>query len=101
MASRAIFQIPLKNSRLKITHNTFQDCHVHLFPTTFLEIAVYTVRTYIPCGAKCLRAFNFADRRFFFWKIAKYWFFPLGINFCNFQKVNLVSLIFQNSFSLP
>ena len=25
----------------KTTHNTFWDCRVHFFPTTFLEIAVY------------------------------------------------------------
>ena len=30
MASPAInFQISLKNSELKTTHNTFQDCRVH------------------------------------------------------------------------
>ena len=45
---------------------------------------------------------SFCGSPFFFsFKIAKYWFFLLGINFCNFQKVIFVSLIFQNSFSPP
>ena len=35
------FQISLKNSELKTTHNTIRDCRVHFFPTTFLEIAVH------------------------------------------------------------
>ena len=35
------FEICLKNSELKTTHNTFRDCRVRLFPTTFLELAVY------------------------------------------------------------
>ena len=30
-------QIALKNSAVKTTHNTFLDCRVHFFPTTFLE----------------------------------------------------------------
>ena len=30
----------VRNSVLIISHNTFQDCRVHIFPTTFLEIAV-------------------------------------------------------------
>ena len=35
------FQISLKNSELKTTHNTFRDCRVHFFrQLTFLEIAV-------------------------------------------------------------
>ena len=29
------FQISLKNSELKTTHNTFRDCHVHFFPQPF------------------------------------------------------------------
>ena len=35
------FQISLKNGELKTTHNTFQGLSRALFPTTFLEIAVY------------------------------------------------------------
>ena len=31
----------VRNSVLIISHITFRDCHVHIFPTTFLEIAVY------------------------------------------------------------
>ena len=31
----------VRNSVLLISHTTFRDCHVHIFPTTFLEIAVY------------------------------------------------------------
>ena len=31
----------VKNSVLIISHITFQDCRVYIFPTTFLEIAVY------------------------------------------------------------
>ena len=34
------FQISLKKSELKTTHNTFRDCRVHFFPTTFLKMAV-------------------------------------------------------------
>ena len=30
---------------LKTTRNTFRDCRVHSFPTTFLEIAVYKIVT--------------------------------------------------------
>ena len=33
----------VRNSVLIISHITFRDCRVHIFPTTFLEIAVYTV----------------------------------------------------------
>ena len=32
------------NSVLIISHITFRDCRVHIFPTTFLEIAVYIAR---------------------------------------------------------
>ena len=35
------FQISLKNSELKNTHNTFRGLSLALFSTTFLEIAVY------------------------------------------------------------
>ena len=38
--------ISSKNSELKTTHNPFRDCSVHLFPTTFLEIAVWTSYRY-------------------------------------------------------
>ena len=31
----------VRNSVLIISHITFRDCLVHVFPTTFLEIAVY------------------------------------------------------------
>ena len=33
----------VRNSVLIISHITFRDCRVHIFPTTFLEIAVYTL----------------------------------------------------------
>ena len=32
----------VSNSVLIISHNTFRDYRVHIFPTTFLEKAVYT-----------------------------------------------------------
>ena len=32
----------VRNSVLIISHITFWDCLVHVLPTTFLEIAVYT-----------------------------------------------------------
>ena len=35
----------VRNSVLIISHITFRDCRVHIFPTTFLEIAVYCVKT--------------------------------------------------------
>ena len=31
----------IRSSVLLISHITFRDCRVHIFPTTFLEIAVY------------------------------------------------------------
>ena len=31
----------LRNSELIVSHITFWDCRVHIFPTTFLEMAVY------------------------------------------------------------
>ena len=31
------------NSVLIISHITFRNCHVHIFPTTLLEIAVYKI----------------------------------------------------------
>ena len=31
----------VRNSALIISHITLPDCRVHIFPTTFLEIAVY------------------------------------------------------------
>ena len=31
----------VRNSVLIISHTTFRYCRVHIFPTTFLEIAVY------------------------------------------------------------
>ena len=34
----------VRNSVLLISHITFRDCRVHIFPTTFLEIAVYMGR---------------------------------------------------------
>ena len=33
----------VRNSVLLISHITFRDCRVHIFPTTFLEIAVYVI----------------------------------------------------------
>ena len=41
------FQICLKNSELKTTHNTSRDCSRALFPSTFLEIAVYKILTWL------------------------------------------------------
>ena len=34
----------VRNSALIISHITFRGCRVHIFPTTFLEIAVYPGR---------------------------------------------------------
>ena len=31
----------VRNSVLNISHITFRDCRVHIFPTIFLEIAVF------------------------------------------------------------
>ena len=38
----------VRNSILIKSHITFRDCRVHIFPTTFLELAEYTL--YIHCG---------------------------------------------------
>ena len=35
----------VRNSVLIISHITFRDCREHIFPATFLEIAVYTDRS--------------------------------------------------------
>ena len=35
----------VRNSVLIISHITFRDCREHIFPATFLEIAVYTNRS--------------------------------------------------------
>ena len=40
------FEISLKNSELKITHNTFQDCRVHFFRQPFLK-KLYTVLCHV------------------------------------------------------
>ena len=34
----------VRKSVLNISYITFRDCRVHIFPTTFLEIAVYLVK---------------------------------------------------------
>ena len=34
-----------RNSVLNISHVTFRDCHLHIFSTTFLKIAVYKTWT--------------------------------------------------------
>ena len=41
MTSRAILSnfFFVKKTELKTTQNTFRDCRVYVFPTTFLEIA--------------------------------------------------------------
>ena len=36
------YSYSVRNSVLIISHITFRDCRLHIFPTTFLEIAVYT-----------------------------------------------------------
>ena len=33
----------VRNSVLIISHITFRDCSVHIFPTTFLEIAAFSL----------------------------------------------------------
>ena len=35
----------VRNSELVISHIIFRDCRLHIFPTTFLEIAVYLTDT--------------------------------------------------------
>ena len=35
------YSYSVRNSLLIISHITFRDCRPHIFPTTFLEIAVY------------------------------------------------------------
>ena len=39
------FQISLKNSELKTTHNTFQDCHMHFFQQSFSKQLYMTTIT--------------------------------------------------------
>ena len=40
---RRLHSYNVRNSVLIISHITFRDCRVHIFPTTFLEIAVYVI----------------------------------------------------------
>ena len=35
------YSYSVRNSLLIISHITFRDCRLNIFPTTFLEIAVY------------------------------------------------------------
>ena len=44
----------VRNSVLIISHITFRDCRVHIFQTTFLEIAVYDVKLHnaMFCGGR-------------------------------------------------
>ena len=35
----------VRNSELVVSHITFRDCRLHIFPTTFLEITVYLTDT--------------------------------------------------------
>ena len=49
----------VRNSVLIISHITFRDCHVHVFfPTTILEIAVYTLATFRSMKNKRCRHFQ-------------------------------------------
>ena len=54
MTSRAILSnfFFVKKSELKTTQNTFRDCRVYVFPTTFLEIAqsLYTWEVTLEIG---------------------------------------------------
>ena len=36
-------KVDFRNRLLNISHITFRDCRMHIFPTTFLEMAVYGV----------------------------------------------------------
>ena len=47
-----------RNSVLIISHITFRDCRVHIFPTTFLEIAVYLVLFSDLEGDSCFRIYQ-------------------------------------------
>ena len=47
----------VRNGELIVSHITFWDCRVHIFPTTFLEIPVYRTCT-------CMRVFP-RDKPFF------------------------------------
>ena len=45
--NRRLYNYSVRNSVLIISHITFRDCRVHIFPTIFLEIAVKkTVQSY-------------------------------------------------------
>ena len=53
----------VRNSVLIISHITFRDCRVHIFPTTFLEIAVYfpTRPQFVACVADALNLLHRAS----------------------------------------
>ena len=66
----------VRNSILIISYITFRDCRVHIFPTTFLEKAVYTsalrVLVYIstplfpsPSENSCILSFRIVACKFF------------------------------------
>ena len=38
---RGLDSLSVRNSVLIISHFTFRDCHVHIFPTAFVETAVW------------------------------------------------------------
>ena len=44
------YSYSVRNSLLIISHITFRDCRLHIFPTTFLEIAVYAQGSYVKCS---------------------------------------------------
>jgi len=42
----------VRNRVLIISHITFRDCRWHIFPTTFLEIAVYIILYMLTSGGE-------------------------------------------------
>ena len=69
----------VRNSVLLISHTTFRDCRVHIFPTTFLEIAVCdTVFSFGVSGIKRFYSLIFSSHplkktTWFTFLLAKLW----------------------------
>lgn len=62
--------------------------------------SIYTVRTYIPCGVKFLREFNFADRRFFFLRLQNIGF-PAADKFLQFSETGSCIVDFSKLLLCP
>ena len=65
MSSRAIFfKISLKNSKLKTTHKTLRDCHIHFFQQPFSKYRQRYINTWRACQTQVDHSQIFDWKRF-------------------------------------